>query len=161
MKKKSSLFLCLLFAGCAPFDPVQRAADEADRTSRSASAQSTMGVFAQAGDSIEKLYYSQKYPGDPAQVAQAIAKGKELMKKRRAQMNRVAGANPAQAQKRQQEEDRYFLIGLESKKSNSEIVAIYDSEYDKIVGNNLYEIDRKVENNQRIKFDDCLVRSIK
>jgi len=162
MKKINAIFLavaCLSLGSCVSFDPLQRAADEADREgSRAARRHDGSNTLDSAFQVAETLYYSKKYPGSPEQIQKAITRGRlavsqwhEHAEAAEAKMKNPgapvpAGGKPARP--------NFIVVSIGKSESTGQTqAAIFDTSSKQIVGNNIYELRDPPKKDVPVKFD--------
>jgi len=150
VKPLHALFLavaCLSLASCVSFDPLQRAADEADREgSRAASRHDGSNALDSAFQVAETLYYSKKYPGSPEQIQKAIARGRLAVSQWRHEHDKAPGGKSALP--------KYMVVGIgKSESTGQTLAALYNAYSNRIVRNNIYEFPETHKKGATAKID--------
>ena len=162
MKRLDSLFLaavCLSLSSCVSFDPLQRAADEADREgSRAARRHDGSNTLDSAFQVAETLYYSKKYPGSPEQIQKAIARGRLAVSQWRGHdeasgTSARPGVKPALP--------RFILVGIGKSESTGQTqAAMYETVSDQILHKKIIELYKTPSENAQVKLDGKLAHYV-
>jgi hypothetical protein len=148
MKILHAIFLaaaCVSLSSCASFDPLQRAADEADREGgRAARRHDGSNTLDSAFQVAETLYYSKKYPGSPEQIQKAIARGRLAVSQWRGH------ALP-----------KYLVVGIGKSESTGRPQAmIYDTCVEDLDNINIYEFSNTFKKDTMRKLDGRVAQCV-
>lgn len=148
-------------SSCISFDPLDRAAAEADRQGSAAARQSGgIAPLDAAFDVVENLYYSKKYPGSEEQIRLAKARGRAAMAAWRSSAS-TSGAQHRTPSTSTTGKARYLVckVGTEAA-SGSTQVAVFDTQTSSVVGKQIYEVSSPPTQGTRIKFDTYLAEYV-
>ena len=157
MKILHPIFLavaCLSLASCVSFDPLQRAADEADREgSRAARRHDGSNTLDSAFQVAETLYYSKKYPGSPEQIQKAIARGRLAVSQWRHEHDKAPGGKSALP--------KYLVVGIgKSESTGQPLAAIFNSHVEGLDTNNIYEFSKPFKKDAMSKLDGRVAQCV-
>ena len=150
---------CFFLSSCLSFDPLQRAADEADREGgRAARRHDGSDPLDSAFSVAETLYYSKKYPGSPEQIQRAIARGRLAVRQWR-EHAKAPGASARPGAK--PELPKFILVGIGKSESTGQTqAAMYETVSDQILHKKIIELYKTPPENAPVKLDGKLAHYV-